>query len=239
MFLENPQNFKLRSDFSYKKVKIPEKVLNLIKEIKTTIFLLDPQNAPWFGSKGYWPPPGTQILAEPCDSDGMYNKTPKGIRNSSDHFDTKDPNAPLECVKGIIALGLRKYIEKIISKPEYKYILKLQGALPLIRFWPGAFIETRKDFTKVFDSDICCVLQIEQKCKSWKIQISDKNNDWDEIELQDGEMLIYDQHNCLFGRIDPLGKSFAENYFIDGKKSEANQPYSDQMFFYFKYSQIK
>jgi len=239
MIIENLPNFKLNSDFCYKKTKIPEKILNLIKEIKTTIFLLDPYEGPWFASKGYWPPPGTKILTRSVDSDGNYSKTPKGARNSSDPLDTKDPNVPLECIRGIISLGLQKHIEKIISQPEYKYILEPQGSLPLTRFYAGAFIETRRNHTQIFDSDICCILQIEQECKPWKIQISDKNHDWDEIELQDGEMLIYDQHNCMFGRVDPLGKSFAENHFIDGKKNKPNQSYSEQMFFYFKYSQIK
>ena len=57
-------------------------------------------------------------------------------------------------------------------------------------------------------------------------------------------MIIYDQRNCLFGRIDPLEKSTAESTFdkkeeIDFKESLVHQAYSDQMFFYFKYLNIK
>lgn len=232
-------NFELRSNFSYKKVKIPEKILNLIKEIREPLLLLQDCKSPWFNSKGYWPPPGIKVLESHYGSDGQLNKNPK-----EETIDPLNPNAPLECVKGIIALGLQKYIEKIISEPNLKYSLTFRGAFPLIRFFSGAFIETRKNLYQTIDSNICCVLQIEQKCKSWKIQISDTNNDWDEIELKDGEMIIYDQRNCLFGRIDPLEKSTAESTFdkkeeIDFKESLVHQAYSDQMFFYFKYLNIK
>lgn len=238
MMLEDVPNFKLKSNFSYKKIKIPEKVLNLIKEIKGTILLLEQQGTPWFGSKGYWPPIGTGLSDPIVYSDGSFNKTPRGIRSSSDSFDPKDPNLPLECTKNIIALVLQKSIQEVVSNLEYKYLLKFQGALPLIRFFPGAFIETQRKLTQIFDSDICCILQIEQKSKPWKIQISDINNDWDEIDLEDGEMLIYDQHNCFFGRVDPLEKSVAESFYAQDK-SIKDKSYSDQMFFYFKYSQIK
>jgi len=244
MILDDSLNFKIKSDFSYKKVKIPEKILNLIKEIKETLFLLEERGSPWFKSAAHWPPRGTATFGPAWYSDGTINENYAGSKNRSDFFDTKDPNSPLECTKEIISLILRAQIQKIISSQDQKYILKFQDCLPLIRFYPGAFIETQKKLQQEFQSDICCILQIEQKCKPWKIQISDIKNDWDEIELKDGEMLVYDQNNCLFGRIDPLEKSIAENYSKSShnqntKAHAQNQTYSDQMFFYFKYLKIK
>lgn len=108
----------------------------------------------------------------------------------------------LNYINNFIAISLLPQIFQEMNLHIPKDAITLRHVHGIRSCFRGSYIETRSNLLR--KSDLTALIQLDHKGSDWPIQICNSNNEWEEINLKAGEILVYNPKNCLIGRIDPL-----------------------------------